>query len=1244
MNNCLQYNFHKHLFIPRFKSILFLLCCFIIAGCQKQHELEWVQKEEYSWAELPEFSSEEVGFTAGTDIDFVNQLTEDEIVDNRHLLNGSGVAAGDVNGDGLVDLYFAGLTGNNKLFKNNGGMNFEDITDAAGVAHENYYSTGVTFADVDGDGDLDLLVATNNSGVFLYSNDGNGRFELKSDSGLNTGGGKGGTTLTLSDIDDDGDLDLYVVNYKQKSVRDIFDPADLQWDRIVKKEGDDYFIQSPYDEHYTLIRRGNNVGRYEYGEKDELYINTGNGQFNRVTESDSLFVNTEGEPVELTKDWGLTAKFYDLNDDGLQDLYVNNDFWTPDRIWINRGNGTFSAIDKLAIRSVSASSMGVDFADIDNDGYTDFFTTDMLSTSHSNRMRQIATEEPVPPAIGEIDNRPLYMRNMLFHNRGDNTFEEIAQYSGVDASEWSWATYFMDIDLDGYEDIFITTGNAYDVQDADVAEKIASTSFNDWKEAQRTVLSYPDLKLRNRIFKNNGDLTFSDKSGSWGLKAKDVSHGAAIADLDNDGDHDIVVNRLNERAVLYRNDIKKPRIAVRLAGSKPNTQAVGARISLKNGSDEQRREISSGGGYLSGSDPLAVFAADAGQTYRMAVEWNDGKKSTYENILPNRIYKINEPEDDSPEPADIEKQGNSQQTAYFEEQNNSIRFKHHEESYEDFRLQPLLPYKLSRLGPGVAWIDYNDDGSEDLIVGSGKGGRTGVFQNPVGQNTRFGRKNLEAVTDTAPGDQTSVAGWKQSGNVHLLVGSANYEQGLSDAPSAYHYILRNGKVIDKKMIPGILSTTGPLVLADYDGDGDPDLFVGGSFMPAQYPVSACSRLFRNEDGTFVLDKENSELFQEVGLVKSGVFSDYDNDGDPDLFLATEWGPVKAFTNTEGSFSESTDDLGLGIYTGLWNGITTGDINNDGLPDLIATNRGMNSHYRVMGDKPLYIYYGDVDSDRRLEIFEAYFSEEQEQIVPLRNMQDVAPSDETLDRKITSHAEYGNASLSKIIGADLDRVPRKEVNTLSHLVFINTGETFRPQKLPVTAQFTAAFYAGVADYNNDGNEDIFLSQNLFALPSETSRSDAGRGLWLKGDGTGNFTAVRGQETGVKVYGEQKGAALGDYNQDGRVDLAVSQNGAELKLFQNIRAQQGLRIQLEGPELNSWAIGSSARIVFEDGTKGPLKEVQAGSGYWSQNSRTLLFGYSKKPAAVEINWFDGSRERIELEDLPDDLQLYFTYSQN
>lgn len=1223
-------------------SFLILFCCIVISGCQKQHELKWEQSDNYHWAKLPDYETDNVGFTAltssKTNIDFINKLPEDNIIENRHLLNGSGVAAGDINGDGLVDLYFARLNGPNKLFRNLGGMRFEDVTSEAGVDLADYYSTGATFSDVTGDGYLDLLVTTNDSGTFLYENDGSGTFSPVKNSGLNTEKGKGGTTLALTDIDGDSDLDLYVTNYKQQSVRDIYNPRELQWDRIVKRNEGNYTIEPPYDEHYTLIEQRGVIGRYEYGERDELYINNGDGRFIEVTGEDSLFLDTEGKPVQLPKDWGLTAKFYDINDDGLQDLYVCNDFWTPDRIWINQGNRSFKAIDKFAVRSLSASSMGVDFSDIDRDGHTDFFTTDMLSTKHSRRMRQIATEEPVPPEIGEIDNRPLYMRNMLFHNRGDNTYEEMAQYSGVAASEWSWATNFIDIDLDGYEDIFVTTGNAYDVQDADVADRISRESFRTWEEAQETILSYPSLKLKNRFYKNNGDLTFTDKTDTWGIETRDISNGAAVADLDNDGDLDIVLNRLNEEAVIYRNEATKPRIAVRLVGKNKNVQAVGSRVVLQNGKEKQRREISSGGGYLSGSDPLAVFSAELNETYRLTIIWADGSKSSYSELRANHIYEIIQPDKSDSNRSNDPKQSES---PWFKDESDLVSFQHHEEEYDDFKLQPLLSYKLSRLGPGVSWIDYDSDGKENLLISNGKGGKTGVFQHI---DSEFIHEDLSPLTNVAEGDQTTILGWKQDDNVHLIVGSANYEQGNIDAPSAYHYILENGTIIDQETLPGVFSTTGPLALADYDGDDKLDLFIGGTFKPGQYPISASSRLFKNRNGKFEPDNENSVQFQDVGLIKSAVFSDYDKDGDPDLILATEWGPIKIFENNNGGFTERTGELGMEEYTGLWNGVTTGDFNNDGLPDIIATNKGLNTHYQLKGDSPLFIYYGDVDRDGRLEIYEGYQNDELGETVPFQNMERISSSDATLGRKVATHEEFGNSSLSRIIGADLERVPKKEAFTLAHMLFINTGNGFRAQQLPNQAQLATAHFAGSADYNGDGNEDIFLSQNLFSVPTQTSRSDAGRGLWLKGDGKANFKSVPGHITGIKVYGEQRGAALGDYNVDGKVDLAVSQNGADLKLYKNMSGKRMLRLELLGPASNAWAIGSGARLVFADGQKGPFKEIQAGSGYWSQNSRVLLFGFMKKPVSIEVTWFDGTRQTKKLEELPDDLQLKIAHPKN
>lgn len=1213
-------------------------------GCTSDSKLEWQQEQGYRWAEISPARGEMAGFrrlrSARTGIDFANRLTEERIAENRNLLNGSGVAAGDVDGDGLVDLYFARLDGPNRLYKNLGGMTFEDVTARAGVAHDGYSSTGVVFADVDGDGDLDLLATSLGERNTLHLNDGDGRFTPSENSGLRAS--RGSSTMALADIDGDGDLDLYVTNYKEKSVQDLYPLTETAWEKTVRQEGGSYVVIPPFDEHFVVIVGRHGPDRRELGTRDELYVNRGDGTFEEVSNLAERFLDERGDTLGLGRDFGLTARFQDLNGDRHPDLYVCNDFWTPDRVWLNRGDGRFKAAEAHAVRSFSFSSMAVDFSDINRDGLTDFFVSEMLSAEHETRLRQVVSYSPYVREAGEPDAQPQYMRNTLYVNRGDGTFAEVAHYSGVEATGWSWATQFLDVDLDGYEDLIVNTGHAYDVLDIDTQERLAQVMSNHGREQEGYILEYPPLNLKNVAYRNNGDLTFTDTSTEWGFDVDDVSHGMATADLDNDGDLDVVVNRLNDAAVIYRNEATAPRIAVRLKGRRPNTGGIGANVSLTGGPVPQQKEVVSGGGYLSGSAPTVSFAADKDRSnHVLSVTWPGGSTSVIDSVRANRIYEIEEPalskpraatgddhrSDDDLRHADDKPTEESREpaAAFFEDVSDMLDHRHEQADFNDFSVQPLLPLRLSRSGPGIAWIDLDGDGDDDLLIGASRGAATGTFEN-VGDG-RLTSMELGVLNDAADGDQMGLIGWEEREGTRLVVGLSTYEPRTA-VVAAHDYSVRASGTVEHPPLPRSNSSTGPLAAADYDGDGDVDLFVGGRMVSGRYPVDAASRLFKNEEGAFRLDAEGTNALNGIGMVTDGVFTDVDGDGDQDLICTTEWGPIKLFRNEDGRFQEITEQVGLDRYRGWWNGIAVGDFNNDGRPDLVATNLGTNSVYQRHTRHPIRLYFGEFGGGAGLDLLEAYYEEEIGGYVPRRGLYELHRSISTIISNLKSHRQFARSTVGEILRRGENELSFVSINTLEHMLFINSEGGFEGQPLPAEAQWSAAFYAGVADFDNDGYEDVFITQNLFAVPPLTSRLDAGRGLWLAGNGTGRFVAVKGGESGIKIYGEQRGAALGDYDGDGRVDLAVSQNNGETKLYRNRGERQGLRIRLRGPRENRSGIGSGIRLIYADGHRGPRREVQSGSGYLSQNSTTHVLGTAAQPDQIEVTWFDGTVQTFDV----------------
>lgn len=1168
--------------------------------------------------------STRIGFTLtsaeDTGVRFTNQLAAARSLTNHVLLNGSGVAAGDVDGDGRCDLYFCGLDGPNALYRNLGDWTFADITEAAGVACTGLDSTGAVLADVDGDSDLDLLVTSVGSGVHLFLNDGRAKFrDFTRSAGLASGAAS--MSMTLDDMDGDGDLDLYVANYRTYTMRDTFSM------RITVKTVDG----RPVITHVNgrPVSESDLAGRFsidaegrllENGEADHLYRNDGGGRFTLLPQTGGRFLDAEGRPLEQPLfDWGLTAMFRDLNQDGAPDLYVCNDLGSPDRIWLNNGQGIFRPLPPLALRKTSWFSMGLDFADLNGDGLEEFLVTDMVSRDHRLRQVQVSDHQLVYARVGEIDNRPRAPRNTLFLNWGDGDYAELAYYAGVEATEWSWAPLFLDVDLDGYEDLLVATGFERDVQDLDIArqlEAIRQAQRLDDASALQMRQQFPRLDLPNLAFRNEGDLTFADASRRWGFDTVGISQGMALADLDDDGDQDVILNNLNAVAGLYRNDAAAPRIAVRVKGQAPNTQGIGAQLVVVGGGlPRQGQAVISGGRYLSSDEGRRTFAAgNTTNTLQLTVRWRSGKTHSV-TARANHLYTLDEAAAPSQPPTAAPPETRS----LFADASHRLDHRHVDTEFDDFVRQPLLPKKFSQLGPGVAWFDVDNDGADDLAIGTGQGGMLSLWRN----DRQGGFERFARADDLQPSrrDQTAVVGWRQSPEKAVfLAGWANYEDALVSEGTVVEFDPAQGTL--RETIPGQVSSAGPILLADLDADGDLDLFVGGRLVGGRYPEPAASQIYRNHRGEWTRDDAAAAAFARVGLVSGAVASDWNGDGFPELILATEWGPVSLWINDRGRrFLNATAEFGLDRYRGWWNGVNTGDFDGDGRMDIVASNWGMNSKYERHREMPLRLYYGDFNGEGGVDLLEAHYDATLKAIVPWMHWGRVAPALPFIERRFRSYRAFAEASVAEILGDRLTAANVLQANWLSTTLFLNRGDHVEARPLPFEAQLSPAFAVTVADADGDGAEDVFLSQNFFATEPETGRYDAGRGLWLKGDGRGGLVPLSAQESGIRVYGEQRGAAVADYDGDGRVDLVVTQNGAATRLFRNVGATPGLRIRLQGPRDNPAGIGSSLRLG-RPGEWGPAREIHAGSGYWSQDSSVVVMQRPSDPCQVWVRWPGGS----------------------
>jgi len=1155
-----------------------------------------------------------------TGVTFTNMLPPERLLENQIRYNGSGVTAGDIDGDGLCDLFFCSLEGRSHLYKNLGNWKFVEVTDAAGVACEGLFTSGAVFVDVDGDGDLDLLVNSYGGGTRLFLNDGKGHFTEKKDAGLVQK--YGSTSMTLADIDGNGTLDLYVANYSTTTIAD--NPGmKFTVQRINGKltvvAADGIPVQGNMDLENRFIVDESTGGIKQNGEPDILYINKGNGVFEAQSWTDGRFLDETGQPLTIAPhDWGLSAAFRDFNGDGLPDLYVCNDLFSPDRAWTNQGNGRFRAVSNFSIRHMCDSSMGLDFADINRDGVDDFLTLEMLSRHHQVRAVQVVGLHEETSQPGDIDNRPPYNRNMLFLGRGDGTFAEIAQLAGLEASDWSWMPAFLDVDLDGYEDVLIVTGYFMDSLNADLRAEF------DRQKAGKRLSVKEGLELQHRVFplhrqpkvafRNRGDLTFEDAGDRWGFNEVGISQGMCLADLDNDGDLDVIINNFGAPPSLYRNEASAPRVAVRLKGLPPNTCGIGSKILFQGGPVPQSQQVVCGGRYLSSDDTERVFAAGSSAgPFTIEVAWRSGRHSLLTNVQPNCVYEIDESQA-QPSAPPVQP---ALKPPLFKDVSTALNHVHRESAFDDFARQPLLPRKLSQAGPAICWLDVNGDGWPDLLIGGGRTGEMGVFINDA--KGGFRRLPVSSELGGLKTEQAALVGVPLNTNTVVLVAASNYEQPCTNSVCRVGVSGAGARMLDS--LPAMESCPGPLALADVDGDGILDLFVGGRVVPGKYPVPASSRLYRGQPGGgFALDSSTTALFRDMGLVNGAIFSDLDSDGWPDLILALDWGPLRVFHNDKGRFREVTAELGLSKYTGWWNGVATGDFDGDGRMDIVASNWGRNTRYQRYRPAPIRVYYGDWNSIGEMELLEAVEDPELKKVVPVKGFRSVREALPWVAGLFNTYAAYGEASIQQVLGEHFAKCASLEANTLESMVFLNRGDHFEARPLPAEAQFAPAFGICVADFDGDGCEDIFLAQNFYPVDAEGSRYDAGRGLLLRGDGHGGFVCIAGQFSGIEVYGDQRGAAACDYDKDGRVDLAVSQNGSETKLFHNENAAPGLRVVLAGGEGNPAAYGAQLRLIYADG-QGPVREVHGGGGYWSQDGATQVLGRGRPPVAVWVRWPGG-----------------------
>ncbi len=1114
---------------------------------------------------------------AETGITFTNRLSEAAGAANRVLENGSGVAAGDFDADGLVDLFFCGLDGNSALYRNLGGWRFTNVTHAVRLQRlAGVVGRGAVFADLDADRRPDLLVSTLAGGVLCFLNQG-GRFVDATDA-AGTAGPPGATTLALADVDGNGTPDLYVTRYRAEDIRD----SSLVEARRVG-------TRTELHPRYAGRLAVGDTGLIEYGEPDLLYLNDGRARFQVVPATSGRFLDSNGKPLAAPhRDWGLTATLRDLTGDGLPDLYVCNDYWTPDRFWIQTADGRFRLAPPDLLHPISENSMGIDAADINRDGLVDFLVLDMLDPDPAVRRRQALAQSRVSNVPADADPRPQVMRNTLFRARPDGSFAEIAEFAGLARSGWSWQPLFLDVDLDGWDDVLIPTGHRHDVQDLDATEQILRLQ-HPWpanlppQSRQEAFLReklehsrlYPHLDGPIFAFRNLGRGRFAPATTDWRLDTLAVHQGAALADLDQDGDLDLAVNVLNGPAGLYRNESPAPRLAVRLQGVPPNTDALGARVRLlAPPQPPQSREVVAGGRYLSGSDLLVSFAAsNLAASAVLEITWRNGLVSRIPDPKRDHLYLVDEatvPRHAAPAPPVAP-------PPLFEQSTKLAAPKPISATRQPVESLPLLRRPVSFGGPGIAAADLNRDGWPDLLVAQVPDFPASIFTNDT-----QGGFAPDAATAASP---------------------------LPPLPTPD---------------PGtIVPPLGPMSLGQPDPGGPLHLVVGGAALPGRFPEATPTRILRLTAGAWVEDTTNTAALRDVGLVHAAVWADLDDDGDSDLLLAGEWAPIRAFRSDRGRLVDTGAAWGFDDYRGLWLGLTVADLDADGRLDVIAGNWGLNSSLTASPQQPAALVFGDLLGRETIDVLDAEWDPLRNRLAPRRRLDELETALPPIRALFPTHRAFVDASIDQVIRAFGHDTRRLTITTLASTVFLQRGDRFEAHPLPDEAQVAPVFGVQAADFDGDGHLDLVLAQNCTDLPWPEPPLASGQGLLLRGMGGGALEPMPATRSGIRLDGDQRGLAIADFNQDGRLDLAIGRPSAAPAVFLNRLGRPGLPIRLLGPAANPHAWGATLRLRNSSGI-GPAIPLLGGSGWWSiSHPETMVpIPAGSTDHRLEVHWPSGA----------------------